>query len=66
MTASGIGAGSMKYTLLAFVGLLAMTASAHAYKQEDLDKLNATGSCVWCDLTKASLSGTYLIKADLT
>ena len=28
----------MKYALLALVGLLAMTASAHAYKQEDLDR----------------------------
>ena len=61
----------MKCALLALVGLLAMTASAHAYKQEDLDKLKETRKCVGCDLigadlTGANLSGANLSKANLS
>ncbi len=56
----------MKYALFAFVGLLALTASAHAYKQEDLDKLIKTRNCVECDQSKANQSGADRSGAELT
>ncbi len=61
----------MKHTLLAVAGLLAVTVTAHAFEQNDLDKLKATGSCERCDLNfaymkHASLKGSNLARANLT
>ncbi len=40
---------SVKYALLAVAGLFAVTVNAHAFEQNDLDKLKATGNCERCD-----------------
>ena len=55
----------MKYASLAVAGLLAATVNAHAFEQQDLDKLKATGSCEGCDLKSAYLKQANLQGANL-
>ncbi len=44
---------AVKYALVAVAGVLAVTVNAHAFEQNDLDKLKATGNCERCDLNFA-------------
>jgi len=41
-------------------------AAGFAFKPGDLDKLMKTGSCQWCDLGSADLTGAKLAGADLS
>ncbi|PWW04187.1 pentapeptide repeat protein [Hoeflea marina] len=51
---------------LAAAAMLALSGSAHAFVQADLDKLETTGSCVDCDLSGAMLTGKVKPQADLS
>ena len=51
---------------LALVGLLLVSGRSYGFKQEDLDKLSATGQCLFCDLSQADLSAADLSGNKLT
>ena len=53
-----------KLVLLPFTIVL-LTTPVLAYKQADLDKLQATNKCARCDLRGADLSNANLRKAEL-
>jgi len=52
--------------LCAVLSVLWPPAAGFAFKPADLDKLMKTGSCQWCDLGNAELTGAGLSGADLS
>jgi hypothetical protein len=55
----------------ALVALFLVSGVSYGFKQEDLDKLSATGQCPFCDLSHtdlpaADLSGADISRADLS
>lgn len=50
---------------LTFVALFLMSGTSYPFAQKDLDKLEATRECAWCDLQNADLAGARLTGANL-
>jgi hypothetical protein len=51
---------------LTFVALFLMSGMSYPFAQKDLDKLEATRECTWCDLQNADLAGAQLSGARLS
>jgi hypothetical protein len=51
---------------LTFITLFVMSGISYAFSQKDLDKLEATKECTWCDLQNADLKGAQLSGARLS
>ena len=49
-----------------FAGLFLMSGMSYPFAQKDLDKLEATRDCAWCDLQNADLAGARLTGANLS
>ena len=51
---------------LTFVALILTSGMSYPFAQKDLDKLEATRECTWCDLQNADLAGAQLTGARLS
>ena len=56
---------SLSVVGLCFFLMLGLSWEVGAFSEEDLEKLEATGSCVKCDLSGVNLSGAGLTEANL-
>ena len=56
----------MKLTLpILTIAVTIFAGGAFAFDPDDLQKLNDTGDCMWCDLREVNLEGTTTIAANL-